>query len=420
MGAGHTRTRLPLLPALIALTAILVMACGGGDDNKAETKSTPAAASATQAAAVPSASTGGSTAATSTTAATPSTQAKQLSLGAVVSLNGAAAVFGKSQQQGLQLAVDEINANNALGVKITLKVEDDGTDRNQGINAFTKLINDNVHLIIGPTLSNTALATDPVAQEKKVPVLGISNTGKGITDIGDYIFRASLAESDVLPQTVKRVVDKVKPKKAALMFANDDAVSKDGGDLMRDAIRANGVEIVTEQQFSTNDKDFRAQLTAVRNANPDVIFVSSLINPAVGIVTQARELGLKQPIAGGNGFNTPALSQQAGEAAEGVAVGAAWNAASSNPLSQQFIQKYKAKYNADPDQFAAQAYAGVYIVVEAARRAEKVDRTSLRDALPKIQNFDTLLGKFSFTEKRDAKHDAVIQIVKGGKLAVYE
>lgn len=403
----------PVLLALLALAATFGIACGSGDDK--ETKTTPAPA-ATLAAATPAAS--GTQAASG--AATQPAQVRQANFGAVFSLTGAAAVYGESQKKGAELAVAEINNNNAVpGVKVNLTVEDDASDRNQAINVFNKLINANVHAIIGPTLSNTALATDPIAQEKKVPVLGVSNTAAGITDIGDYIFRNSLTEGDVVPQTVKQVADKLKPKKAALMFANDDAFSKSGGDTMRDEIKKNGIELVTEQQFSTKDTDFRAQLTAVKSAQPDVIFVSALTDPATGIVIQARELGIKAPIAGGNGFNTPAIAKNAGDAAEGVIVGAAWNSASTSPLSQNFLKAYKAKYNADPDQFAAQAYAGVYLLAEAVKRADALDRTAIRNALPKLE-VDSVLGKFSFTEKRDAKHSAVVQIIKGGKLTVWE
>lgn len=422
-----TERRSGLLPAaaFVALATLTGVACGSGDSKDSKT-ATPAAGTATAAppsatgsgAAVPATGGAGTTAGS---AATQPTQARTANVGAVFTLTGANASYGKSQQRGSELAVNEINTANAVpGVKITLTIEDDAGDRAQGINAFNKLINANVHAILGPTLSGTAQATDPIAQEKKVPVLGVSNTAAGITDIGDYIFRDSLTEGDVVPQTVKKIVDRVKPKRVALMFANDDAFSKSGGDTMRDALKANGVEIVTEQQFSTSDKDFRAQLTAVKGANPDAIFVSALIGPATALTTQARELGLKQPIAGGNGFNSPQLIQQAGDAAEGVIVGAAWNIASSNPLSQTFIKNYKAKYNEDPDQFAAQAYAGVYILATAIQKAEALDRTAIRNSLPKIQNFDTVLGTFSFTDKRDAKHDAVVQIVKGGKFAVYE
>ena len=189
---------------------------------------------------------------------------------------------------------------------------------------------------------------------------------------------------------------------------------------MREALRANNIEIATEQQFSTNDKDLRAQLTAVRGANVDLIAVSALQAPAISIVTQARELGLRQPIAGGNGFNTPTIIQNAGEAAEGVYVGAAWNSASDNPKSQEFIKNFKAKFNQEPDQFAAQAYAGVYIMAEAVKNARSTERAAIRDALVNIKNLDTVLGKFSFNEKRDAVHTAFVQQIKDGKFVVVQ
>ena len=399
--------------ALLLLATLFAVACGSGDDDK-ESRAT-ASPAATQAAV---ATTAGTQAAA---VATPAGPAITANIGFAFTMSGPNAAYGQSQQKGAQLAVDEINTKNAVpGVKINATFEDEAGDRNQAINVFNKFLSGNVTAIIGPTLSGVAQAADPLAQEKKVPVLGVSNTAAGITDIGDYIFRDSLTEGDVIPQAVKKVAERVKPKKAALMFANDDAFSKSGGDTMRDSLKANNIEIASEQQFSTNDKDFRAQLTAVRQANPDVIMVSALTAPATAIVTQARELGLRQPIMGGNGFNTPDLIKNAGEAAEGVIVGAAWNSASTNPKSQEFLKNYKAKYNADPDQFAAQAYAGVYIMAEAIKNANSTEKPAVRDALAKIKDLDTVLGKFSFNEKRDAVHPAVVQQIKGGKFTVLE
>ena len=395
--------------ALMLLATLLVVACGGGDNNETKSAATPAA---TQAAAATSA-------ATQAAAATPEGPAITANVGFAFTMSGPNAAYGQSQQKGAQLALDEINTRNAVpGVKINATFEDEAGDRNQAINVFNKFLSSNVTAIIGPTLSGVAQAADPLAQERKVPVLGVSNTAAGITDIGDYIFRDSLTEGDVIPQAVKKVAERVKPKKAALMFANDDAFSKSGGDTMRDSLKANNIEIATEQQFSTNDKDFRAQLTAVRQANPDVIMVSALTAPATAIVTQARELGLRQPIMGGNGFNTPDLIKNAGDAAEGVIVGAAWNSASTNPKSQEFLKNYKAKYNQDPDQFAAQAYAGVYIMAEAIKNAKSTEKPAVRDSLARIRDLDTVLGKFSFNEKRDAVHPAVVQQIKGGKFTV--
>jgi branched-chain amino acid transport system substrate-binding protein len=363
---------------------------------------------------------GGGTGAPAAKATSSATTAVTAKVGAVFSLTGAAGIYGTTQKNGLNLAVDEINTKDTVsGVKLTVTSDDDASDKAQGISVYQKFINqDKVDAIIGPTLTNTAVATDPVAQAAKVPVLGVSNTGTGITSIGDYIFRDSLAEADVVPQTVKAAIGSLHFTKAAVLYANDDAFSKDGYEAFKKALDDNKIQVVDTETFSTNDKDFSAQLTKARDAKPDVLVVEALIGPAVGLTTQARQLGIALPIVGGNGFNSPAFIQQAGKAAEGVIVGAAWNIAQPNAKSQAFISAYKAKYGSDPDQFAAQAYAGMYILAQSIKSAGSAERSAIRDNLAKIQNVDTVLGNFSFTPDRDAKHTAVIQTVKDGKFQI--
>jgi branched-chain amino acid transport system substrate-binding protein len=348
-----------------------------------------------------------------------------IKVGTVFSMTQAGAVYGATQKNGSSLAAEEINeAGYIPGGRIDLVLEDDASDKTQGINVFNKLINqDKVLAIIGPTLSNTAQAADPIAQQAGVPVLGVSNTAGGITSIGNFIFRDSLTEAQVIPQTIKAVKAKINMAKAALLYGNDDAFTKAGYDEFKKALQANGVTITTEQTFAKGDKDFAAQLTVIKGGNPDAVVVSALADEAAGIVSQGRRLGIdaKVPFIGGNGFNSPALMKNAGPAAEGTIVGAAWNAASPNQKSQDFIKKYTAKFSSAPDQFAAQAYAGVYIVAEAIKRAggASTDRAKLRDALAGIKDFDTVLGKFSFNAERDGDHAAVIQVVKGDKFEVY-
>jgi branched-chain amino acid transport system substrate-binding protein len=345
-------------------------------------------------------------------------------LGFVFSMTGAGAVYGATQKNGAQLAIDEINSSNVLGgAKLEGVFEDDASDKAQGINVFQKLINqDKVLAIIGPTLSNTAQAADPLAQQASVPVLGVSNTAGGITEIGNYIFRDSLTEAQVIPQTVKAVQTTANVKKGALLYGNDDAFTTAGYDVFKQALTSSGIEITTEQTFAKGDKDFSPQLTVIKGTNPDALFVSALADEAANIVTQARRVGLeKTTIVGGNGFNSPALMKNAGDAAEGVVVGAAWNSASTNPLSQKFISSYKAKYNSDPDQFAAQAYTGVNILADGIKRGgSTTDRTKVRDGLGQVKDLDTALGRFNFTPERDANHPAVVQVVKGGAFGVYE
>ncbi len=255
-----------------------------------------------------------------------------------------------------------------------------------------------------------------------MPVLAISNTAKGITEIGDFIFRDSLTEAVVIPNTIKIAKEKLGIAKVAVFYGNDDAFTKGGYDAFKKALADAGIQILSEQTFAKGDRDFSPQLTQIKAINPDAIIVSALVEEASGIVSQARQLGIPAsiPIIGGNGFNSPALIKNAGEAAEGVINGAAWNSNAVSPMNKKFVEAFAVKYSTPPDQFAAQAYAGVYLAYKAAKDATSPDdRKAIRDALAKIKDFETVLGQFSFTEGRDADHKPVVQVVKGGKFAVY-
>ncbi len=346
-------------------------------------------------------------------------------IGFAFSMTGGAAAYGATQKKGAALAVEEINeASGPKGIKIVPIFEDDASVPQQGINVFKKFIHaDKVSLIIGPTLSNTAQVTDRIAQQAGVPVLGISNTAPGITAIGNYIFRDSLTESVVIPHTIQVAKEKFGLHKVAVLYGNDDAFTKGGYVAFKKALTDEGIAIVTEQTFAKGDRDFSAQLTEIKSKNPDAIIVSALVEEATGIVIQARQLGIPYsvPIIGGNGFNSPALIKNAGSAAEGVMMGAAWNASSSLPLNKKFVEAFTAKYGNPPDQFAAQAYAGVFIAHKAIEMAGSTkNHKAIRNAMARIKDLDTVLGKFSFTPDRDAGCTPVVQIVKGGKFVVLE
>jgi branched-chain amino acid transport system substrate-binding protein len=353
----------------------------------------------------------------------PAFSAETIKMGFVFSMTGGAAAYGATQKEGAELAVEQINAAAGGGPKIAPIFEDDASVPQQGTNVYNKLINgDKVAVVLGPTLSNTAKITNPIAQQIGVPVLGVSNTAGGITEIGDYIFRDSLTEAVVIPNTIKVAKEKLGLKKVVLFYGNDDAFTKSGADVFRKVLQAEGIQILGEQTFAKGDRDFSPQLTQIKSQNPDAIVCSALVEEASGIVSQARQLGIPKTvrIIGGNGFNSPALIKNAGEASEGVIVGAAWNISSTNPLNVKFVDDYTKKYNRPPDQFAAQAFAGVHIAYQAAKAAGTADnRKAIRDAMVKMKGLDTLLGKFSFTEGRDADHTPVVQEVKSGKFAVF-
>jgi branched-chain amino acid transport system substrate-binding protein len=218
----------------------------------------------------------------------------------------------------------------------------------QGTNVFNKLINgDKVSLIMGPTLSNTAKITDPIAQKAGVPVLAISNTISGITEIGDYIFRDSLTENVVIPHTVKVAKEKLGLKKVAILYGNDDAMTKATYEVFKKELQAAGIQILSEQVFAKGDRDFSPQLTQIKAQNPDAIIAAALAEEASGIASQARQLGIPKTvrIIGGNGLNSPGLIKNAGDAAEGIIVGAAWNITSTAPLNVKFVNDFTKKYN---------------------------------------------------------------------------
>jgi len=344
-------------------------------------------------------------------------------IGAALSMTGPAAVYGATQKGGILAAVDEINKSGELkGVKLEAVIEDDASTKEQGIAVFQRFINrDRVSAIIGPTLSNTATAADPLAQAAKVTVVAVSNTApKGITDIGDHVWRVSLTEAQVIPGALKRAQQKLGFKSAGVLFGNDDAFTQAGYDVMKAALQQLGVQTVGTQTFAKPDRDYNAQLTALLGLKPDVLVVSALAENASGIVSQARQLGWKGAIFGGTGFNSPAFVKNAGPAAEGVLVGTAWDRNSTAPANQKFLEIMKAR-GVDPDQFAAQAYTGVVVIAEAVKRAGmKGGREDINRGLAQVKDLATPLGSFSFLDNRDAKHEPALQQVKDGKFQIVQ
>ncbi len=341
-------------------------------------------------------------------------------VGVVLSQTGSGAVFGISQRNAITMATEEINQAGVLGeVRLRTTILDDASDKSQAVTHFDRLINqDHVLAILGPTYSMTALAADPLAQQAGIPVLGISNTAGGVTEIGEFVFRDSLTDAQVIPQTVKAVKALLGPQRAAILYQQDDVATRTSGKAFKKACLQMGIPVVAEQAFAREERSFAGYLRAAETARADVVFVSVLGDQAVAIVSQIRQSGLRGvPVVGGNAFNSSTVLRNAGEAAEGVIVGAGWSPASFVPKSQEFVTRYQQRFGSPPDQFAAQAYAGMYILAEAFRTSgTTTDSHAFRDALAGVKNLDTVLGPFSFTPERNADHPAVVQVVRDGKL----
>ncbi len=344
-------------------------------------------------------------------------------IGVALSLTGQGAPYGAAQRNGVTLAVEEINASGLLGgARLRPIFADDGSDKTRGAEVFDRFINqEHVVAILGPTFSNAAHMADPVAQQAGVPVLAISNTAGGITEMGELIFRVSLTESQVIPQAVRAARERLGIKRAALIYGRDDVSTVATNAAFKKACQDLGIKVASEQSYARGDRDLGPQLAAIKAARPNALLVAALGDEASQVLMQARRAGLTDvSVVGGNGFNSPTVLRDAGAAAEGLVVGAAWNPASPHPLSEAFVKRYRARYNTEPDQFAAQAYAGTYVLAEGMRIARTTsDQRALRDGLAQVHDLDTVLGRFSFTPTRNAEHPAVVQIVRDGRLVPF-
>jgi branched-chain amino acid transport system substrate-binding protein len=349
----------------------------------------------------------------------PANLPESVNLGVVFALSGPVSVYGLPQRDAVQLAVDQINAAGYLGEGTTLNVifEDSAGDREQAITAMTNLMGQDVVAVIGPTLSSEMFAAGPVAQEAGTLVVGVSNTANGLKEgIGDFYYRDSLPESAVIPGTIQQATEALGLERVGVLYGNDDDFTVSGYEVFVESLEANGIEILGEETFATGDVDFNAQLTNLINAQPDALVVSALAAEATQIITQARALGYEGPIIGGNGFNSPAVLSQTGEDSNGLIVGGAWNYFNPNPSpeSVNFVTAFEEAYGYAPDQFAAQAYTGAWLVATALRCGDTADRAGLRDALSQIADFNTPLGVFSFDEVGEPFHEPIAQIVQDG------
>lgn len=219
-----------------------------------------------------------------------------------------------------------------------------------------------------------------------------------------------------IPQIVEKTHEKLGYKKIAIMYSNnnDQMVGEHGYYL--DVCKKLGLDIVADVTFADKDTDFSAQLTQIQAANPDVIAIAGLYQEGALIVKKAREMGLTQPILAGNGFNSPEYIKQAGEAADGTLVATPWNPERQTEKAQNFRKAFVAKYNHEPDQFAAQAYDAMYTIHAAVEQSgTTTDRKKFRDTLAQIKDFEGATGTFSFDEHRDPKMDLAVLEVKGGK-----
>ncbi len=360
--------------------------------------------------------------------ASTSYQGKTIQLGAILSLTGAGGVYGPSSKKGADLAVETINNSGGVnGAKLALDTRDDGSDKAQSAQVAQTLIQQgNLLALLGPTLSNSAVAVHPLAESFKIPILAVSTTGIHIvpdcnfpkTDPCKYVFRDSLGEETAIPTNIKIYAAKAHPKTGVLMVANDDKFSSDGGKIVTSTVGQYGIDLVDTVAFSKTTADFSTPVTRALQKKPDVMFITSLGGIPAKIMIEARKQGFTGQFLGGNGFNTAVVSKQAGAAGQGAESGSAWYLDNTFPSNAEFVKAYRAKYSSDPDQFAAQGYAAILILADAAKRANLTfsdvagDRSKLRDAMETV-NIQTPLGPFQFTSTHDVKQTVWVILMDG-------
>jgi branched-chain amino acid transport system substrate-binding protein len=292
------------------------------------------------------------------------------------------ALFGTEQVNGAMIAEKIFNAHGGInGTPIKLVFQDTGGDEAGAVNAFQNLINrDRVVGIVGPTLSQQAFSADPVANRLQVPVLGPSNTAKGVPQIGEYVGRVSAPIAAVAPHAIAEAL-KLEPriKRVAILYAQNDAYSTSETGTFQESVKKRGLQIVTVQKFQTTDTDFTTQVTAVLGAKVDLVVISGLAADSGNLVKQLRQLGYQGLIVGGNGLNTPNVFPVCGKYCDGILVAQAYSPATTarNPGNKEFLAAYEARFKKSPPQFAAQAYTAVQVMVEALRRVEATSKRKI-------------------------------------------
>ncbi len=345
----------------------------------------------------------------------------EVSIGLVYPATGRLALVGMEMGSGFELALEEINSSQLGNTKLKFITEDDQSTVEGAVEAFNKLIHqDGVSAILGPATSSATEAAFPIAQQSGVVAISATAAARGLGAIGDFVFRTILTTDVLITSGIEATQATLGYQKAAIIYDETDLFSADGAEVMRAALTANGVEILTTETFQSGDTDFAAQLTHIKDLNPDAIFVSALPPDKPEILIQARQLGIPDSVPFIINTLTAADVQAAGGAAEGTIAFTSWVNTVDTPGNQVFIQNYRTKYGIEPNIWAAQSYASVYILAEAIADAQSADAAAIRDALANITDFDTILGQFSFDAVGDAVYDPVVLIVKNGEFHAFE
>lgn len=331
-------------------------------------------------------------------------------VGEVGAMTGPTATFGTSTHNGIVLAIEEINAAGGVkGKKIHLISLDDQGKPDEAAMVTTKLITqDKVVAILGEVASSVSLAMAPIAQQYKVPMITPSSTNPDVTKKGDYIFRVCFIDPFQGTVMAKFAFDTLKSKNVAVLRDIKNDYSMGLSAIFVDKFKSLGGKIAIEQSYSAGDIDFKSQLTSIRAKKPDAIYIPGYYTDVGLIARQARELGLDVPLMGGDGWDSPKLKEIGGTAVNGSYFSNHYSAENQDPRVQEFLAKYKAKYNHTPDALAAMGYDAARVLAEAMERAPTLESKDLRDAIAATKDFSGVTGNITIDENRNAVKAAVV------------
>jgi branched-chain amino acid transport system substrate-binding protein len=320
------------------------------------------------------------------------------------------------------MATEEWNAKGGLlGKQVQVIVEDDRCLAEEAASAVKKLVTqDKVVAVLGEVASSRSLAGAPICQENGVPMVTPSSTNPKVTEVGDYIFRICFIDPFQGEAMAKFAYGNLGLKKAAILKDGKSDYSIGLGQYFAETFKGLGGEIVGEESYFEGDQDFKAQLTSLKGKKPECIFIPGYYTEVGLIARQARELGITAPLLGGDGWDSPKLTEIAtmkkpGDALQNCYFSNHYAADDPSPVIQDFIAKYKTKYNEVPDAMAVLGYDAANILYEAMKRAGSVEGAKVRDELAKIADYPGVAGSTTIDSARNARKPLVVlKIAEGG------
>lgn len=344
--------------------------------------------------------------------------AEKILVGHYASMTGKEATFGQSTDNGLRLAIDEINAAGGInGKKIEIITYDTKGESAEAGKAVTRLITqDKVVAVIGEVASGLSIAGGAVCQQYQVPMISPSSTNPRVTMGRDFVFRVCFIDPFQGFVVAKFARENLKAASAAILYDQSAPYSKGLRDEFKKNFEKMGGKVVADQAYNAGDQDFSAQLATIRSGSPDVIFVPGYYTEAGNIAIQARKLGITVPLLGGDGWDSEQLAKIGGEAIEGCYYSNHYAPDQPSDEVKTFVEKYKKAFNGQtPDGLAALGYDAGLILADALKRAKSLSGKDLRDAIAATKDFKAVTGTIGIDSNRNATKAAVVVQMKGGK-----